>query len=163
MRDHRRDCRRGAFIGIVAALVLLTGCAARRISDADSPSALPRARELTGTWHGSYWETIPLGNSYDDIADCTLRINEDRTYTAACQRPEIGANNIMRPSSWSGRVVTKGQRVILENGGGPWPSIVLRPSHDGTLYGVTLDPRVGATVEMSFTHDPNTPASAAGN
>ena len=162
MRHHRRGYHRGAFIGIVTALVLLTGCAGQRISDADSPSALPQARELAGTWHGSYWEIIPLGNSYDDIGDCTLRINEDATYTVACQRPMIGANNIMRPSHWSGRVVTKGNHVILDNGGGPWPSIVLRPSRNGTLYGTTQDPQVGTTVEMSFTHEPSATAGGAG-
>ena len=60
-------------------------------------------------------------------------------------------------------MVTKGTRIVLEGDGGPWPSIVLRRSGDGALYGVTLDPQVGATVEMSFTHDPGAPARAAGN
>ena len=159
---HRRSYYRGALIGIVAALVLLTGCAGRRISDGDSPSALPQARELAGTWHGVYWN-LPMGNSYGDAADCTLQVNEDSTFTATCTKSSVGANNIGKSSKWSGRVVTKGQRVVLESDGGPWPWIVLKRSGSGTLYGVTLDPLVGATVEMNFTHGPSAPAGAAGN
>jgi hypothetical protein len=151
-------------VGAVMLATLLAGCAGSSSQIAGSPSgegsALPR--DFSGTWQGSYWQ-LPLGNSYDDVADCTLRIKEDSTYSAACRRPDIGANDIMRPSSWSGRVVTKGNRVILENGGGPWPSIVLKRSNNGTLYGVTLDPAVGATVEMEFHREPTPPASSAGS
>jgi hypothetical protein len=149
---------------VVVTGVVLAGCAGSSSPIAGSPSgegsALPR--DLSGTWHGSYGN-LPIGNSYGDLGDCTLRIKDDDTYTVKCERAKIGTNNIARPSSWSGRVVTKGNRVILENGGGPWPSIVLRRSGNGTLYGVTLDPPVGATVEMEFEHESTPSAAPRGN
>jgi hypothetical protein len=162
MRHHRRGYHRGAFIGIVAALVLLAGCAGRRISDADSPSALPQTPDLAGTWHGDYWN-LPIGNSYGDAADCTLQINDDSTFTATCMKSKAGANDIGRSSKWSGHVVTKGKRVVLEDDGGSWPSIVLTRSGNGTLYGVTLDPLVGATVEMKFARESGATSDAAGD
>jgi hypothetical protein len=148
---------------MLAVLVLLTGCARPSArGDASGASALPAARELSGTWHGSYWN-LPIGNSYGDDADCTLQIKDDATFTAKCTRVAWGANNIARPSSWSGRVATKGNRVILQDSGGPWPWIVLKRSGNDTLYGVTLDPQVGATVEIEFEREPNTAAGAAGS
>jgi hypothetical protein len=53
-------------------------------------------------------------------------------------------------SSWSGLVVTRGHRIVLQDYGGPWPWIVLRRSGNDTLYGTTLDPLVGATIEVEF-------------
>ena len=85
---------------------------------------------------------------YDDDADCTLPIKDDATFTAKRTRVAWGTNNLARSSSWSGRVVTKGNRVILEDAGRPWPWIVLTRSGNDTLYGVTLDPPVGATIGM---------------
>jgi hypothetical protein len=87
-----------------------------------------------------------------------LRIKDDATFTATCKRSPLGTNNLAKPSSWSGRVVTKGNRVILQDSAGLWPSIELRRSRDDTLYGVTLDPLVGATVEMEFERAPRSAA-----
>ena len=144
----------------------MAGCAGPSTTIGDSRSgedgsALAAARELGGRWHGSYWN-LPIGNSYGDIADCTLQIKEDQTFTATCTRSSVGANNIARSSSWSGRVVTKGHQIVLQDNGGAWPSIVLRRSSDGTLYGTTVDPLVGATVEMEFEREPHPSASPAG-
>lgn len=151
--------RRHRFIASLALVTMLAGCAAPslRISSnaasGEEGSALPAARELNGTWHGSYWQ---LGMAlYEDDADCTLRITEGATFAAKCTRSPLGTNNLAKPSSWSGRVVTKGDRVILQDQGGLWPSIVLTRSRNDNLYGVTLDPLVGATVEMNFEHVPN--------
>ena len=159
MKGRRGRHLRGAMVSIVAVLALATGCAGPSTSAsgiAETPSALSAARDLVGTWRGSYWQ---LGMVlYADDADCTLRINEDATFTAKCTRVAWGTNNIARGSSWSGRVVTKGNRVILEANGGPWPWIVLTRSGNDTLYGITLDPPVGATVEMEFEREP-TPAA----
>jgi len=151
-------------LGAVVLTALVAGCAGvgSRIDGSPSGEGSALPRDLSGSWQGSFGQ-LALGNSYDDIADCTLRIKEDATYSAACQRPPIGTNNLMRPATWSGRVVTKGDRVILQNGGGPWPSIVLRRSRSGALYGTTVDPLVGATVEMRFHHDPTPAASPGGN
>jgi hypothetical protein len=150
MRQHR-------VISILALLALVAGCAgpSTHIGGAGSGedgSALPAARDFTGTWQGSYWN-LPLGNSYGDEADCTLQIKEDATFTVKCTRSSVGANNIAKSSSWSGRAVTKGNSIVLQDDGGPWPSIVLRQFGNGSLYGTTLDPLVGATIEIEFERD----------
>jgi hypothetical protein len=161
MRGRRDRHVWGATASIVAVLALATGCVGPSSSAAvagETPSALPAARELAGTWHGSYWQ---LGMVYyADDADCTLQIKDDATFTATCKRVTWGTNNLARPSGWSGRVATKGNRLILEDHGGPWPWIVLTRSSNGMLYGVTLDPLVQATIEMEFEREPNTACGA---
>jgi hypothetical protein len=155
--------RRHRLISILALVTLVAGCAgpSARIAGSgagEEGSALPAARDVSGTWRGSYWQ---LGMVYyDDDADCTLRIKEDATFTATCTRSPFGTNNLARSSSWSGRVVTKGNRVVLQANGGPWPWIVLTRSGNDTLYGVTLDPPVGATIEMDFEREPNAAGGA---
>jgi len=152
-------------ISIVAVLALAAGCAEPSInvsgSGADEAgSALPANRDVAGTWQGSYWQ---LGMVYyADDADCTLQIKEDSTFTAKCTRSAVGTNNIAMSSSWSGHVVTTAHGVVLQSNGGPWPSIVLRRHGSDTLYATTLDPLVGATVEMEFERGPHTTAGAGG-
>src|SRR5881396_1932576 len=121
--------------------------------------ALPRPRDVAGTWQGSYWQ---LGMVYyADDADCTLQIKEDSTFIAKCTRSAVGTNNIAKSSSWSGHVVTTANGIVLKNNGGPWPSIVLR-RHGDTMYATTLDPLVGATIEMEFERSPHTTAGTGG-
>ena len=157
---------RTRFFSILALIALVAGCAgpSARVGSSESGedgSALPAARELNGTWHGSYRD-LGIGNSYDDEADCTLRIREDATFTAKCTRSPIGTNNLDRSSSWSGREVTKGNRVILQDRAGLWPNIVLRRSGNNILYGTSLDPLMGATVEMKFEHAPDSSVGGGG-
>lgn len=154
-------------ISILAVLALAAGCAEPGInvggSDADETgSALPANRDVAGTWQGSYWAFPAIGNSYGDEADCTLEIKEDSTFTAKCTRSTVGTNNIAMSSSWSGRVVTTAHGVVLQSNGGPWPSIVLRRHGGDTLYATTLDPLVGATVEMEFERGPHTTVGVGG-
>jgi hypothetical protein len=150
-------------LSILALIALAAGCAAHgaRVSSpasGEDGSALPAARELNGTWRGNYWQ---LGMAlYDDDANCTMRITDGARFTANCTRSAVGTNNIAKPSSWSGPVVTKGNRVILKDDSGMWPNIVLKRSGNNTLYGTTLDPLVGSTVEMNFEHVPNRAAGA---
>jgi hypothetical protein len=150
-------------ISIFAVFALVAGCAGPSTSVGDSGSsedgsALPATLEFSGRWHGSYGN-LPIGNSYGDDADCTLQIKEDRTFTATCGRSNLGANNLERPSTWSGRVVTKRNGVVLEDKDGLWPWIMLRHSRNDILYGTTLDPLVGATVEMEFEQGPQSTAA----
>lgn len=155
--------RRHGWIAFVTLIALVAGCAGPTTSmnssvSREDGSAL--ARDLTGTWQGSYWQ---LGMVlYSDDADCTLQIKPDATFTATCTRSAVGTNNIAKSSRWSGRVVTKGHYVVLQDNGGAWPSIVLRRSSDGALYGATLDPLVGATVGIEFERESDTSASPAG-
>jgi hypothetical protein len=151
---------------ILALVALVAGCAAHgaRVSNTASSedgSALPAARELNGTWRGNYWQ---LGMVlYDDDANCTVRIMDSATFTSNCTRSAVGTNNIAKSSTWSGRVVTKGNHVILKDDRGMWPNIVLKRSGNTTLYGTTLDPLTGATVEMELEHVPNTAAGIGGD
>jgi hypothetical protein len=160
MRGQSDRHVRGAMISIIAVLALAAGCAGRSSSASgtgEAAAAIP-APDLSGTWHGYYGD---LGLAYDeDDADCVLRIENDATFTATCTRTRSGTNNLANPSSWSGRATTKGNRVVLQAGNGPWPWIVLTRSGSDTLYGVTLDPLVGATIEMEFKRQPNTAGRA---
>ncbi|HEX3175072.1 MAG TPA: hypothetical protein VHZ49_00240 [Methylomirabilota bacterium] len=152
---------------VVVAIALLAagigGCAGARsqVAGVGGSSALPAARDLVGTWHGRYGQVVGMAYYLDD-ADCTLQIRDDATYTATCKRSPFGANNLAKSSSWSGPVVTRGDDVILEHRRSPWPTIVLDRARHGELHGVTLDPQVGATVQMDFEPD-GAAASPAGN
>jgi hypothetical protein len=157
--------RRGALFPIGAVLLVVAGCAApsSRIVDAyarDDASALAASRELSGTWHGTYGQIGMV--YYEDDADCTLQVKDDSTFTVKCTRSALGTNNLARPSSWSGRVVTKGKRVVLQDTDGRWPWIVLTRSGNDTLYGVTVDPLVEATIMIDFEREPRAAAGAGG-
>jgi len=151
-------------LSILALAALVASCAGpgARVSvpaSGEDGSALPAARELNGTWRGNYSQ---LGMAlYLDDADCTLSITEAATFTAKCTRSAVGTNNLAKSSSWSGRVVTKANEVMLQDKDGLWPDITLKRSGDH-LYGTTLDPRVGATVQMNFEHVRNTAAAGGG-
>ena len=151
-------------LAVFAVFALIAGCAAPSthvsgsLSGGDG-SALPANRDVAGTWQGSYWQ---LGMVYyADDADCTLQIKEDSTFIAKSTRSAVGTNNIAKSSSWSGHVVTTANGIVLKNNGGPWPSIVLR-RHGDTMYATTLDPLVGATIEMEFERSPHTTAGTGG-
>jgi len=60
-------------------------------------------------------------------------------------------------------VVTTGNRVILQDKDGLWPNIVLRHSGSNILFGTSLDPVMGATVEMEFEHESTPPAASGRN
>jgi hypothetical protein len=141
-------------LSILALVALVAGCAAHsprvsRPASGEDGSALAAARELNGTWRGNYWQ---LGMVlYDDDANCTVRITDSARFTTHCTRSPVGTNNIAKSSSWWGRVMTKGNHVILKDDSGIWPNIVLKRSGNN-LYGTTLDPLTGATVEMDLEH-----------
>jgi len=167
MRHHR-------WISLLALGAMMAGCAGPSATVSSSSAtgeegsalptttALPSPRDFAGTWHGSYRALPAMGNSYDDEADCALRIKDDATYTVTCGRAKIGANDLARGSSWSGRVVTKGHEIVLHDQGGLWPTIVLRQSADGALFGTTLDPLVGPTIEIEFARESHPSASPSG-
>jgi hypothetical protein len=150
---------------MLALVALVAGCTGPgvRVSgpgSGEDGSALPAASEFVGTWRGFYWQ---LGMVYYlDDADCTLEIKEDRAFTATCKRSPVGANNIAKSSTWSGRAVIENDRIVLDDEAGSWPSIVLRRSADDSLFGTTLDPLVGATIEMEFQRAPHRTAGTDG-
>ncbi len=132
-----------AFVGVLAVLIaIVTGCAG---SGSGPVAAMPApTRELSGTWRGSFG--LVGGVFYTDEADCVLQIREDGTFTETV-KPAKSSNNLARASTWSGTVVTQGNRVTLRTSQGPWVTLI----HSGnTLYGVGEDPLVEATIMMKF-------------
>ena len=146
MHHHRFDT---ALSGI-ALVVLVAGCAGPGAASLTSdPAASVRASEVNGTWHGSFgWVGAYF---YQDEALVTLRIENDGTF-AATVTPNRGANNLAKPSTLSGTVVTRGNRVTLRNSEGPWPWLILARSGD-TLYGVAVDPATEANVMLKLDRD----------
>jgi hypothetical protein len=134
------------FAMMVAGLAL-AGCA--------GPGALARSVDVTtaaanqpgdldGTWEGSFgW---PGGSYWPDDGNCTVRINGDGTFTATVV-PTPGANNLAKPSKWSGTVSHEGDLVEFRVANGP--TLTLRRSGP-RLYGVARDPAVGVPVVVEL-------------
>jgi hypothetical protein len=113
-------------------------------TEAVSTAAATRFGDLDGTWKGSYgW---PGGSYWPDDANCTLRIEDDGTFTASVV-PMPGANNLAKPSRWSGTVSRDGDLVMFRVAKGP--TLTLRRSGE-RLYGVARDPAVGVPVVVEL-------------
>jgi hypothetical protein len=144
----------------VAFLVWLTGCAeseARiaRVPSSDVVPASPAAQQLEGTWHGSFARVG--GGSERDEANCVLEVEEDSTFTGKCSRSEPVTIGVSRAFVWSGRVVPKGRRFVLQTTDGLWPSIALTRSGNDRLSGLTRDPQMENFVMMEFERAGNAP------
>jgi hypothetical protein len=150
MENHptqRSSC--AALLAAVAMLALVAGCAGLSASSpALGPvaSALAPPNELSGTWHGLFWQVA--ASLYEDESRSVLRMKEDGTFRATFT-PNGGANNLARPSTWSGTVVRAGNRVTFQNSEGCWGRLTLILSGN-TLYGLANDPMTEANVMMRF-------------
>lgn len=145
--SHRRFA--AGLLGVV--LVALTaGCA--------ETDALARSGDLGGTWHGTYgWVGADL---YDDEARVALQIREDGTFSATVT-PNGGGNNLAKPTTWSGTVVARENRVTLRtNGSWGWLTLVRTDGGD-ILYGVAHDPATESRVMLKFDRDGGQNAPAA--
>ena len=143
--------RHRAFVTVLTVLIaIVTGCAGPSATSGSAPVAATSApaSELIGTWHGSFgWH----GGShfYMDEANLVLQIRKDGTFTETVT-PAPGSNNLAKRSTWSGTVVTRGNRVTLRSSQGPWVTLV----HSGnTLYGVAEDPVEEFTIMIRFDRD----------
>jgi hypothetical protein len=133
---------------VIAMVGLVAGCAGPSSSASDSVSAsVAPASDLGGTWSGSFGQLA--ASHYEDEGTVVLQINEDGTFTAAVARGG-GTNNLAKPSTWAGTVVTNGNHITLRNSHGPWPWIRLTRSGDNTLYGIANDPATEAHVLLKF-------------
>ena len=129
-------------------VALVTGCAGSRPSASDvSAAAVAPAGDLGGRWYGTFGQIA--ASLYEDESRGVLQINPDGTFMATVTKG-LGTNNLAKPSTLSGIVVTNGDRVTLQNSQGPWPWIILTRSGDHTLYGVATDPAIGAPVMIKF-------------
>jgi hypothetical protein len=134
----------------VALVALTAGCA--------ETGALARPSDLSGTWHGTYGWIRP--DLYDDEARITLQIREDGTFSATVT-PNGGGNNLAKPTTWSGTVVVRGNRVTLRSNGN-WGWLTLARSEGGNvLYGVAHDPAIESAVMLKFDRDGSQNAPAA--
>ena len=147
-------------LSAVATVALVAGCA--ELGATSSASAPIRAvsapaNELVGTWRGDFgWIGAFF---YEDEATVVLQIKEDGTFTATVARGG-GTNNLAKPASLSGTVVTHGNRVTLRNSHGPWAWVTLVHSGD-TLYGLAIDPAIETTVMMKLEHEGGLTAGAS--
>ncbi len=133
-----------AIVMLVALLVFTTACAGPGSLGSDPAAALAPAPDLGGTWQGAYWW---LGGSYwADEGIWRLRIAEDGTF-ALTVTPTLAANNLAKPSSWSGTVVQHGNRVELHTSGG----LTIRLARHGhTLFGLANDPATEADIQVKL-------------
>lgn len=126
-----------------AAIAVCAGPGARAAEPARIVAASP-APGLAGTWHGSFaW---PGASYWTDNGDCTLRINEDGTFSATVT-PTPGANNLAKAWRWSGTVVAAGDRVTLRSPEGPSTTLVRSADR---LYGISRDPIVEVPIAISL-------------
>jgi hypothetical protein len=137
-------------LGLVA---LVAGCAGptpRIASDASGPTvaALSPGGDLTGTWRGSFVQVGAV--LYTDDGDVVLQIKEDGTFVARVTRSKAGTNNLAKAGTWTGTVISRGNRITLRSSQGPWVTL----SRSGnTLYTVAEDPLVEATIMLRLEHE----------
>ena len=87
---------------------------------------------------------------YTDDGDVVLQIKEDGTFVAHVTRSKAGSNNLAKPWTSTGTVVSSGNRVTLRSSQEAWVTF----SRSGnTLYGVTEDPMVEATIMWNLKRD----------
>lgn len=142
---------RGSVVPAMAVFVLaalVAGCAGSRVSASGGwAAAVAPAGDLSGTWYGNFGQ---IGAAlYLDEAFTVLHINPDGAFTAKVTKG-YGTNNLAKPSTLSGTVITNGTRVTLRNSQGLWPWIILTRSGDDVLYGLPIDPAIEAPVMMKF-------------
>jgi hypothetical protein len=132
-------------IGLVALVAGCAGPSANIASDASGPiaAAFSPASDLTGTWSGSFNQVSAI--FYIDDGDVVLQIKEDGTFVARVTRSKAGTNNLAKPGTWTGTVVSSGNRVTLRSSQGPWLTLV---RSGNTLYAVAEDPLVEATIML---------------
>lgn len=89
------------------------------------------------------------GNYWEDEGTLLLQIKEDGTFTVT-MTPTPAANNIAKPTSWSGTVSQSGRLVVFHLSKGAWPAWSSLARSGDALYGVANDPATGADIQVSF-------------
>ena len=137
-----------AMPAVALIVALAAGCAGPTSHASDSASAaIPPPSDVAGTWSGTFgWVG---GWHYVDEGKVTLQIKEDGRFTATVER-NGATNNLAKPATWAGTVVTRGNGVTLKNSGGSWPSLQLRRAGSNVLYGLGNDPAIEGPVMMRF-------------
>jgi len=132
-------------------VALVSGCAGAGVGHRSYPrDQVPATfveNQLAGTWQGSFSKID--ASLYEDEGNCVLQIRPDGTFTATMSKAKLGTNNLAKPESFSGTVVSQGNRVTLATAQGPRLTLMRRGD---TLYGVAEDPTVEAPITMSLRH-----------
>jgi hypothetical protein len=150
------NLRFAEYVSCLGLVALVAGCAGPSInpaSDTSDPIGAARspASDFTGTWRGSFTQVGAV--LYTDDGDVVLQIKEDGTFVARVSRSKAGTNNLAKPGTWSGTVVTSGNRITLRSSQGPWLTLV---RSGNTLYAVAEDPMVEATIILRLEQEGST-------
>ena len=119
---------------------LISGCAGPMAGGAQVvPASFDE--HLAGTWNGRFWA---LGGFYYPIEGLmVLEVRPDHTFTVTAT-PTAAANNIAKPSTWSGTVTEEKGRLVLHVDKGAFPMFSsLKRRGSDELYGVANDPASG--------------------
>ena len=134
-----------ALFGVVL-VALIAGCAGPSAGPS-RPAPAAFTPDLVGTWNGVFWWLG--GNYWEDEGNLLLEIKEDGTFTVT-MTPTPAANNIAKPTSWSGTVSQSGRLVVFHLSKGAWPAWSSLARSGDALYGVANDPATGADIQVSF-------------
>jgi len=135
-------------------VALASGCAGAGVSPGsysrDQVPAKFVENRFAGTWRGSFSQLA--ASLYEDEGNCVLQITPNGTFTATISKANLGTNNLAKAQSFSGTVVSRGNRVTLVTAQGPQLTLMRRGD---SLYGVVEDPAVEAPIAMSLGHEPS--------
>ena len=136
MRQHTIS---SAVLAVVLT-ALIAGCAGPM---AAAPQVVPASfdEHLVGTWNGKFWA---LGEFYYPIEGLmVLKVQPDHTFTVTAT-PTGAANNIAKPSTWSGTVTEEKGRLVLHAQKGAFPMFSsLKRRGSDEMYGIANDPASG--------------------
>jgi hypothetical protein len=90
---------------------------------------------------------------YTDDGDVALQIKEDGTFVARVSRSKAGTNNLAKAGTWTGTVISRGNRITLRSSQGPWVRLI---RSGNSLYAVAEDPLVEATIMLWLEHEGST-------
>lgn len=140
------------FFTSVVLVALVSGCAgpSARLNTfpGDQVPAAFTENQLAGTWRGSFSQLV--ASLYQVEGDCVLRISPEGTFTATITRAKLGTNNLAKPETFSGTVVSRGNRLTLVTAQGPRLTLMRRGD---SLYTVAEDPVVEAPIAISLQHE----------
>lgn len=137
----------GAVFVTIALVALLAGCSGQLPG---RPVATPQtlAGDSAGTWNGHFW--IVGGFYYPNEGTILLQVKGDGTYTVR-MTPRPAANNIAKPSSWSGNVVQNEILAVFRTLHQPWSGAWSSLARSGnTLYGVANDPMTETVIGIKL-------------
>jgi len=144
-------------LAIGALAMAADGCASMSpepSADGVAPAATSFADTgLPGAWQGFFTTTASIGDSRMIQGDYTCRINEDGTYSGTRISRLVAGTSRGGQTRISGRVIVKGNRIMLDDDAG-WRMTLVR--RGDTLYGVDADPGTQWPIAIEMNKVPST-------